>query len=116
MKYVCKHHFIELDARDMNDGKPYGENRRRFHCKKCKKFVFKNEIVELDNQWFDILQQLNYMDIYLGKIWEIAFQHPVYPKLEKGIPEHNLGDLFIKLHECQRSIAGWETMSQWRRS
>ena len=107
MRYVCKYHGIELRGKDLADGK-----RRRFYCKRCKKFKFNRDVVELDNQTFEILNQLNLMDNHLGRIWDIAFHHPIYPKMKAGIPEHNLGDLFIKLHECQRSILQWKTMSQ----
>jgi hypothetical protein len=65
-------------------------------------------IVELEGQEFYILQQLNYMDNHLGQIWDIAFHHPYFPKMINGIPEHGLADVFIKLHESQHSILGWE--------
>ena len=107
MKYVCKQHGAKLKVLKLEDGK-----RERWYCGKCKKFKFNKDVVELDNQMFDILQQLNYMDNHLGQIWEIAFHHPIYSKLEKGIPEHGLGDLFVKLHQCQRSILEWKTSTQ----
>ena len=102
MKRVCKYHGIEVSVKEDVRG------HRRFYCKKCKKFLFNYMIVELEAQEFYILQLLNQMDDKLGQIWDIAFHHPIFPKMIKGIPEHGLSDVFIKLHESQRSILGWD--------
>ena len=112
MKLVCKRHGILLEAREVAS-KIY----ERLYCDKCCKFVFKKEIVELTNQMWDILEQLNLMDDHLRKIWDIAF-HPTnfhteeYRMMQKGIPEHDIGEVFMQVHTSQRSILGWHSSSQ----
>ena len=111
-KRVCAYHGVEVSVKETIAG------HRRFYCKKCKKFLFNNQIKELEPQIFYILERLNSMDNELGRIWEIAFYHPYFPKMKNGIPEHNLGELFVTLHNCQRSILGIETgipKSFWNR-
>jgi len=102
IKRVCKQDGTEVSVREDSIG------RRKFYCEKCKTFLFNNRIVELEPQLFYILRQLNLMDNHLGQIWEIAFHHPYYPKMQKGIPEYGLGELFVSLHTCQRKILGWK--------
>ena len=102
MKRVCKYHGYEVSVKETK------HNHRRFYCKKCKKFLFHNQITELEPQLFYILRQLNIMDNHLGQIWDIAFHHPYFPKMKPGIDEYGLGDVFVKLHEAQRRILGWK--------
>jgi hypothetical protein len=47
------------------------------------------------------------MDVILGKIWGLAFYHSVFPKMNKGVPEYGLGDMFVAIHEVQRKILNW---------
>lgn len=98
---VCKQHFCEIETRKMKNG------NARIYCPIGKKFMFWNDTVLLDEQMFQILMKLNKMDKILGELWNIAFHSKEFPKLENGLPRHNLGDLFVTLHTSQRSICKW---------
>jgi hypothetical protein len=98
---VCRYHGVQIKI------KADAAGHLRSYCEKCKHFLRNNQITELSPQLFFILQHLNEIDEILGKIWGLAFHHSVFPKMNRGIPEHGLGDVFVAVHEAQRKILAW---------
>ena len=100
---VCKKENALLESRTTKAG------HQRLFCPVCNKFVFKKDIHTQTEQEYRIALELEQMNERLANIWNLAFHTKGFPKMQKGIPEYSIGDLFILLHVIQYTLRGQET-------
>lgn len=100
---VCKKENTLLESRTTRAG------HQRLFCPECNKLVFNKDIHTQTEQEYRIALELEAMNKHLAEIWNLAFYTPEFPKMQNGIPEYNLGDLFVLLHTIQYTLRGQET-------
>ena len=74
---ICKYHHVPIIKKETKSG------ALRDFCGLHQKFLYKDEVIEITEQIWQILKRLNKMDEYLGEIWDIAFHSNKYPKMQK---------------------------------